>query len=94
MLILAGVTITMVISEDGVINQVDEAKVATEKASLKEEVELAVLAATASGQGKISYDTLNEELKSIGYTGDDIAQLPANILIDGSKYTIGENGIV
>ena len=64
LLILAGVSIAMLTGENGILTQAQEAKKATEKASIIEQVQLDILEKqTENGSGDISADELEEILK-------------------------------
>ena len=92
LLILSGVSISMISSQDGILNKATGAKEAQKKATDEESVKLAVQAAMMNENGTVDIDTLNDEL---GLTGDKkIESLPAKIEINGTKYKIEKNGTV
>ena len=64
LLILAGVSIAMLTGENGILTQAQEAKKATERASIIEEVQLDILGKqTENGSGDITAGELEEILK-------------------------------
>ena len=94
LLILAGVAISMLSGENGILKQAASAKTETERVSAEEEIKLAYLAALTEGEGKINYNTLNEELAELGFDRgepedgiypNDITGLPAMIKIKGKE---------
>ena len=92
LLILAGVSISMVSSQDGILNRATSAKDAQKKATDEEAVRFAVQAALIGGEGTVKASTLNEEL---GLTGEkEIKSLPTTAEIGGEKYIITKDGEV
>ena len=63
LLILAGVSISMLTGENGIISQAQDAKLVTERASLREKLQLVAVE-------EIDRDSL-EIFKSLGYVGED-----------------------
>ena len=63
LLILAGVSISMITGENGIITQAQDAKLVTERASLREKLQLVAVE-------EIDRDSL-EIFKSLGYVGED-----------------------
>ena len=102
LLILAGVSISMLTGENGIITQAIEAQEKTDIADEKERVELAVVAAAGKdGWGEITEDNLAEELtKNIGKRNEDytLTKEGENFLvtyIDSNRsYLVDENGNV
>ena len=97
LLILAGVAISMLSGENGILKQAAKASEGTNKVNVEESLELAVLSAKTSGLGKIDYDTLNEELAKLGFkrgenNENDIEYLPADIEINDKHYYINKDG--
>jgi len=94
LLILAGVAISMLSGENGILKQAAEAKEENTRASIAENIKLAVLSARTVGKGKIegkeAIATLNEGLKEIG--ASEIENLPANIETELGIFTVLENG--
>ena len=98
LLILAGVAISMLSGENGILNQAANAKEQTGKASTEEAVKLAALAGLTAGKGHIAgdeaFDALNKGLDEAGYTGEDITEVPATVTIKGDDYVINGDGTV
>lgn len=63
LLILAGVSVTILYGENGIINTANDAKQQTEKAQIIEMIRLKILAEKSKNNGKISEEKLNEILK-------------------------------
>ena len=94
LLILAGIAISMLSGENGILRQAAKAKQETEEKSTDEQVKLAALSALTAGHGKMNLGVLKDELSNIeGYTGD-IDSFPANVKINESDYVITEKGEV
>ena len=89
LLILAGVSITMISSQDGILKKARTAKETQKKATEEEKVKLAIQGAMINENGTIDETELKTELGKLGYTIDS---LPAEITINGTKYTITKNG--
>ena len=97
LLILAGVAISMLTGENGIINQALEAKEETEIAEEKEKVQLAAQAAkTKTEWGEITEDNLKTELDvNIGNRKYTLAwEGPYKVTYNDSKrsYIVYENG--
>ena len=65
LLILAGVTMSFVVGDNGVINQAQKAKIRTEEEEAKEEIGIEVVGCY-DGNGNIDLGLLNESLKKKG----------------------------
>ena len=78
LLILAGVTITMLTGENGILNQATNAKNATDKSEFEEQVSLAVMAAKTNKTGSINTSDLETELNKI--SGAEITKSANNEL--------------
>ena len=99
LIILAGVAINLAINNNGIFTKAKEAKTQTEKASLKEQIEFAVLAAKISNNfdTNIDKEILQTELAKITgvivtkSTDDD---LPWTVKKDGYIFTISQTGEV
>ena len=87
LLILAGVSITMISSQDGILNKATGAKDAQKKATDEETVKLAVQAAMMNENGEIEYDKIGDYLS--GATGDKDAKV---IKYNGNNYLVSEDG--
>ena len=72
LLILAGISITMLTGENGILKRASEAKVQTETAQTIEKIQLSALSALTDGLGKIKESTLEQELTNhLGTKGTD-----------------------
>ena len=93
LLILAGVSISMLAGENGIIRKAQESKDKTEKAEVEEQVRLAIMTSRIEGNGQINIDTLKKELEKIGWNGE-VTGLPTEGTINGVKVKIEEDGTV
>jgi len=100
LLILAGVAISMLSGENGILKQAAEAKTETDEKSIVEAMRLAGITALTAGNGSVNndnyYTTLNSELKELGYN-ENISKgdLPKEeIEVKGEHFTIKANGEV
>jgi len=95
LLILAGVAISMLSGENGILKKAGDAKVKTGEASTNEGIKVAAMTALTVGKGKIEGDdalnALNTGLKEIGIT--EVKELPAKITTDGGTYVITKEGV-
>jgi len=94
LLILAGVSIAMLTGQNGILTQANNAKNATELASAKEKVELAVIGAISQTRdGTLTVGKLRTELANYGGTieGDTF---PVTAKVDGKSFTVDANGNV
>ena len=66
LLILAGVTIATLTGDNGLIKRAQDAKIATEIASIKEEIQTDILSEQAENQGSISDSSLKTILEKYG----------------------------
>ena len=78
LLILAGVTISMLTGENGILKQATNAKNATDKSEFEEQVSLAVIAAKTNNTGSINTSDLETELNKI--SGAEITKSANNEL--------------
>ncbi len=90
LLILAGVSIAMLIGENGILNQANEAAKRTEEAEAEERVKIAVLGSYGS-EGNIDGDKIKNELQS---QGEFEGIIPGKIEFNGYEFLILENGEV
>ena len=65
LLILAGVALASLFGENGIITQAENARKQTEKANAKEQLEIAVMGVLTKGNGDITREKLDEELKNV-----------------------------
>ncbi len=94
LLILTGVSIAMLTGQNGILTQAQNAKNATEQASAREKVEIAVAGAMAqSNNGTLSIEDLKTELSNYGITTDR-TEFPIEVEIDGQKLAINNSGTV
>ena len=99
LLILAGVTITAITGDNGIIKQAQESAEATKKAQIVEKVEMAVLQSFGK-DGDIDKDKLIDNLKDVDgidpstIPSDSDFDFPLNIIVDDHDVVIEENGDV
>ena len=96
LLILAGVTISMLTGENGILNQATNAKNATDKSEFEEQVSLAVMAAKTNKTGSINTSDLETELNKI--SGAEITksannELPWTVKKGSYEVTITADGV-
>ena len=96
LLILAGISISMLTGQNGILNKAIEAKEKTQIANEKEAIGLAAMEALTEGKGTITKEILTNKLKS--YLGKNDVELTGNgpwqyVGSDGA-YTIGATGKV
>lgn len=100
LLILAGVTIATLTGENGILTQAQNAKIQNEKASIREQIELAVVASRMNHNLDASIDTtiLETELNEInGLNIESKGQdddLPWTVTAKGFKFQIKEDGTI
>ena len=96
LLILASLSISMLTGENGILTQVNRAKIETEKGSEKEQVQLSAVGALAKDNGgEIKRNYLEEELKNNidgNYQLSEKAPYIVTIEETGRKYIIDANG--
>ncbi len=98
LLILAGISIATLTGENGVLTKANTGKEETQKASAKEKVQVAVMGSFGT-DGKIDLDTLNKNINQVEGIDKEksklpISSLPATVVVDNYKITIGEKGQV
>mgnify|MGYP004583673539 CR=1 FL=1 len=96
LLILAGISISMLTGQNGILNRAQEAKEKTQVANEKEAIGLATMDALTEGKGTITKEILTKTMKS--YLGKNDIELTGNgpwqyVGSDGA-YTIGASGKV
>ncbi len=98
LLILAGVSVTTLIGNNGILTQAQNAKKETEKSGTKEQVKIAVIGSMATEKGEINKTALQKELEELGAeieTEDgNINNIPVIIKIGQEEYQITEDGDV
>ena len=97
LLILAGVTITMLTGDNGVLKQATNARETNTKAELEEQVKLAVIASRVNDTASIDLKTLDEEINKISGTtitksADD--NLPWTVKKGNNEVTITADGTI
>ena len=71
LLILAGVTIATLMGDNGLINKAKDAKIKTEIAGIKEEIQTDILGKQVENNGNISDDSLKEILEKYGTLSEE-----------------------
>lgn len=71
LLILAGVTIATLMGDNGLINKAKDAKIKTEIAGIKEEIQTDILGKQAENNGNISDDSLKKILEKYGTLSEE-----------------------
>ena len=97
LLILAGVTITMLTGDNGILKQATNARETNTKAELEEQVKLAVMASKVNNTASIDLKTLDEEINKISGTTitkstDD--KLPWTVKKGSYEVTITADGTI
>ena len=97
LLILAGVTITMITGDNGILKQATNARETNSKAEFEEQVKLAVIASRVNDTASMDLKTLDEEINKISGTtitksADD--NLPWIVKKGSYEVTITANGII
>ena len=92
LLILAGVSITMLTGENGILTRAKSEKTRTENASAEEKVKLAIMGVIAD-DGQITVAELKTE---VGYQGGKVTgdTFPVTVTMDGHDFTVDGNGTV
>ena len=74
LLILAGISISMLSGDNSILKRAGEAKENTDSSGLKEQVQMSTLAALSNGNGQIKDEDLRAEIKKSisGVTDNDI----------------------
>ena len=93
LLLLAGISISMLTGQNGILNRAAEAKEKTAKSQKEEKVKMAVMEAISNGGGILSSDELKEELINYGITvPEDVTSFPYYFEDDGLYFKIYEDG--
>lgn len=92
LLILAGISISMLTGEHGILQRAEEAKKNTEIASAKEQIQVEVLGSYGT-DGKLDMNRLKTNLEKIGaiVTGEDF---PLTVTLNGFTFTVDSDGNV
>ena len=94
LLLLAGIGITMVVGQNGILSRAQEAKTTTAEKAAREKVDLSVSGAiTRSNYGELTIENLKEEIGKYGGTmiGDEF---PVTVTMDGYEFTVNGRGNV
>ena len=94
LLILAGISISMLTGQNGILNRATEAKQETGVAQEEEQVKLAVMSALTEGTGTLTIPNLKKELADYGITIAEYATFPVTVSAGGKSYTIDATGEV
>ena len=82
LLILSGITISMLTGESGILNKAAEAKVATERAEIIESARLEILAKQAENVGTITNKEIAEILENYGDLSGEITTEGVNLITE------------
>ena len=94
LLILAGISISMLSGDNGILQRATDAKKNTETASAKEQIQIEVLGSYGT-DGKLNMNTLKTNLEKIGATVTDTdGDFPLTVTINGQTFTVNSNGNV
>ena len=97
LLILAGVTITMITGDNGILKQATNARETNSKAEFEEQVKIAVMASRVNSSGNIDLDELDKELNKISNVSikkSDENKLPWTVSKNGNSIVIDGDGNV
>ena len=92
LLILAGISISMLTGQNGILTQAQNAKTTTENKSAEEKVKLAVMGARAD-DGTLTVGKLRTELANYGGTVEGNT-FPVTATVDGKSFTVDDKGNV
>ena len=92
LLILAGISISMLSGDNSILQRAAEAKKVTDEAAAKEQMQIQILGSYDSG-ASLNLTNLKNNLQSIGASveGDDF---PVTATFNGLSYTINEDGTI
>ena len=94
LIILAGISISMLTGQNGILTQAQNAKNSTEQSGAKEKVELAVTGAIGQSQdGKVTIDNLKTEISNYGGSLEK-NEFPTLANIDNNKFLVKSDGSV
>ena len=97
LLILAGVTITMITGDNGILKQATNARETNTKAEFEEQVKLAVIASKVNDTASIDLKTLEEEINKISgttITKSEEDKLPWTVKKGNYEVTITDDGTI
>ena len=92
LLILAGISISMLTGDNSILQKATEAKINTEEKSKEEQIKLEVMGSYGTN-GTIDVATLKTNLEKIGATVTGNS-LPLTVTLGGQEFTIDTNGNV
>ena len=94
LLILAGVVITTLTGDNGILGKAKTAKTTNDEEKANEQIKIAVMGSYGK-DGELNYDDLTKNLGQIGITElPDTASYPLEVTLDGVSATIEANGEV
>ncbi len=97
LLILAGISISMLSGDNSILQKATDAKTNTEKANEKEQIQMEVLG-SFNKNGNLEIETVNSNIKKniSGVTTDDATEFPLIVTYTstGNSYTVDGNGNV
>lgn len=89
LLILAGVSISMLTGNNSILKQAGRARDINEEKGISERVQLAYLSAVVDSEGNVTEEKLKEELKKeFGENGYKLSKDLTKVTIDGKEYDI------
>lgn len=94
LLILAGISISMLTGQNGIINRANEAKNTTEEAQEEEKIKLAVMSALTKGTGTLTIPNLKNELSNYGIEIAEDVTFPVTVSKNEKNYVISSTGTV
>ena len=97
LLILAGVSIAILVGDNGILTQANKAKANTEIAEEREQISLAWLGAlTSNHSGEVTAAGLNTEFSTNRVSATASGRNPIKVLFSNTqrKYTIDSNGVI
>lgn len=94
MLILANVSINLTLGENGILTRAKEAKERMEIATIKEQIQMDILAERLGNNGKISEDRLKEILEKYGTLSDEENIEDKTLTTDNGNYEIKVSDIL
>ena len=98
LLILAGISVSMLSGENSILSRAADAKTRTQNSEIDDRAKLAYTGAVAEGKGIVTEELFEAELdKAFGEDGYEISQVNDDewiITVDGISYTISNVGEV
>ena len=97
LLILAGISISMLSGDNSILQKATDAKIRSNENQIKEKIQLAELSARTDGKGNVTYSKLNEELtkefgeRGTGYNISDESESLWVITVDNVEYTVANS---